>query len=156
MCESVRASCNHVPAMSTSFIVSRVAIYEAVAIWNVSATHQHHDLMYGLWTLGKIVPEHGGIISKRQIRCWMMLLSMDEMREFGCIAEEEDGCVVSNHVPVVFFCLELDRKSARVARIVCRTRLSSQCGELDGDRACLALLEMSAQQTSSRPSVAVK
>ena len=39
------------------------------------------------------------------------LLGVDEMRELGGIAKEEDGGVVEYPIEVSFFSLDLDRKS---------------------------------------------
>ena len=43
-----------------------------------------------------------------QMSRWVSLLCVDKVRELGRISEEEDGCVVCNHIPVALFCSELD------------------------------------------------
>jgi hypothetical protein len=53
------------------------------------------------------------------------LLSMNEMREFRWVSDEEDGGVVKNPVPVSFVCLEFDGEATRITSRVWRARLSS-------------------------------
>lgn len=38
--------------------VAEVAVHESIAVWNTGVAHQDHDLVDGLWVLGKVVPEH--------------------------------------------------------------------------------------------------
>lgn len=42
------------------------------------------------------------------------LLGVDEVREFGGVAEEEDGGVVEHPVQVTLFSPEFDREASRV------------------------------------------
>jgi hypothetical protein len=65
------------------------------------------------------------------------LLGVDEVRELRGVAEEEDGGVVGNHVPVAFVSPELDTEAARVAGQVRSTALAADGGETDTDGAFL-------------------
>src|SRR5260370_16360578 len=55
------------------------------------------------------------------MRLRIALLRVDEIAELQRIANEEDGGVVSRHVPVALFGVKLPRKPARIARRVRRT-----------------------------------
>lgn len=65
---------------------------------------------------------------------------MNEVGELGGIPQEEDWCIVCNHVPVSFFGSELDGEASRVTSAVVRTRLATDGRESDSDRALLAFL----------------
>lgn len=69
------------------------------------------------------------------------LLGVDEVRELGRVAQEEDGGVVSNIVPVALRGAELDGKATGVTVVVVGPRLATDSGEADGDGALGALLE---------------
>lgn len=87
--------------------VSQISVHESESIWNTSVTHQNHDLMDGLWVLGKVVPEHGRIIGTGQVCCGISFLGVDEVWELGWVSKEENRCVVCNQVPVTLVGLEL-------------------------------------------------
>lgn len=55
------------------------------------------------------------------------LLGMDEVRELGGVAEEEDGRVVGDVVPVAFFGSEFDGESSRIAGQIVRATLAPDC-----------------------------
>jgi len=69
------------------------------------------------------------------------LLGVDEVRELGRVAEEEDGSVVSNDVPVALIGPELDRETTGVTGAIVRARLTPDGGEADCDGARLSRLE---------------
>ena len=127
----------------TSFIdelhgVSGISVHEAVAIWDTSITHENHDLVNGLGVLGQIVPEHSAIIGTAEMCGWVALLCVDEVRELGGIAQEENWGVVGHHIPVAFFSSELDGETSRVTSTVVRARFATDRREADGDWAFLA------------------
>ena len=72
---------------------------------------------------------------------WITLLCVDEVWELGWISQEEDWSVVGNHVPVTLIGSELDGETTWVTGTVVRTRLTTDGGESDCDRALLASLE---------------
>lgn len=67
------------------------------------------------------------------------LLGVDEVRELGRVAQEEDGSVVGNHVPVTFISPELDTETARVAGQVRSSALTADGRETNTDGALLVL-----------------
>ena len=70
------------------------------------------------------------------------LLGVDEVREFGGVADEEHGGVVEHPVPVALIRAQLERKTTGVARGIGGTGLTTDGGEARGDTNFLAdLLE---------------
>ena len=61
-----------------------------------------------------------------------------QVRELGRVAQEEDGRVVADPVPVALLSLELDREATRVTGAVVRAALTADGREANGDRALLA------------------
>jgi hypothetical protein len=57
------------------------------------------------------------------------------------VSEEEDWCIVGNHVPVTLVGTELDGEATRVASAIVRTGLATNRGEADSDGTLLAGLE---------------
>lgn len=105
--------------------VSRVTVHESVAVRDAAITHENHDLMDRFRVLREIVPELSRVIATAQVGSWIPLLGMDEVREFGGIAQEEDGGVVCHHVPVTLFCAELDRETSWVSGAVGGARFAT-------------------------------
>src|SRR5271170_3766514 len=65
----------------------------------------------------------------RGLRLWespirLLLRSMDQIRKFDRVLDEENRDVVSHQVPVAFLRIELDCKSAHVARHIGGTGIS--------------------------------
>lgn len=60
------------------------------------------------------------------------LLGVDEVRELGRVANEEDRSVVEYPVPVAFLSPDLDGEPTGIASSVCRSALASDGGETDG------------------------
>lgn len=121
--------------------VARVTVHLAPVLWNTTVAHQDHDLVDGLWVLGEVVPEHSGVVSAAQVRGGVTLLSVDEVREFGWVPQEEDWSVVCDHIPVALVGPELNRETTWVSGTVVGARLTTNSGETDGDWALLSLLE---------------
>ena len=86
--------------------------------------------MDALGALAQIIPEHIHIL---QVRLRVTLLSVDKVRELGRVAQEENRGVVKDPVPVALLRADLDRKPARVARGIGRTRLATDGGEAHSD-----------------------
>ena len=118
--------------------VSSVTVHESVTIRNTTITHENHDLMNGFGVLREVVPELGRVIAATQVGSRIPLLGVDEVREFGGIAQEEDGSVVCYHVPVALFSSELDRETSRVSGTVGGAGFATDGGEANGDWALFA------------------
>jgi hypothetical protein len=56
-----------------------------------------------LRVLGEVVPEHVRVF---EMGLGVPLLSVDKVREFGRVADEEDGGVVEYPVEITFICEE--------------------------------------------------
>lgn len=67
------------------------------------------------------VPEGIGIL---HVRLRVTLLRVNKVRELQRVANEEDWCVVANHVPVTFLGVKFERESTRVTRRVGEPGLS--------------------------------
>jgi hypothetical protein len=116
---------------------------------------ENHDLMNRLWVLGEIVlneqlskrsantrqkwtnPEHVGIL---EMGLRVPLLRVNEVRELGRVAKEEDRGIVEDPVPVSFLCSKLDREATGIPSTICRATLASNSGETNGGANLLANL----------------
>ena len=58
---------------------------------------------------------------------------MNEIWEFQRIANKEDRSIISCHVVVALFGVELHRKSARVSFCICRPLFTANSGKADKD-----------------------
>ena len=58
---------------------------------------------------------------------------MDKIGELDGVSDEEDWSVVSNHVPVSFFSIELDGITSWVSGGICRSLFTSDSGESEKD-----------------------
>jgi len=94
-----------------------------------------------LGVLGKVVPEDGGVIRVGKVSLRVALLSVNEVGELGWVAQEEDGGVVGDHVPVALRSPELDTETTRVASKIGSSALATDGRETDGDGALMTLLE---------------
>lgn len=70
-------------------------------------------------------PEVPGHVWVSQVSLGVPLLTVDEVRELDRVLNEEYGSVVSNHVVVSFFSVELQREPSRVSVGVSRAELTS-------------------------------
>ena len=119
--------------------VAGVTVHLPPAVGDTAVTHEDHDLVDGLGVLRKVVPEHGGVVGVGKVSGRVTLLGVNEVRELRGVAEEEDGSVVGNHVPVALISPELDTEATRVAGQVRSTTLTADGREADTDGALLAL-----------------
>lgn len=106
--------------------MTRVSVHVTVGIRGAPIGKQVHDLMGRLLMGRQIVPEHGGIF---EVRLGVSLLRMDENGEFGGIAEEEDGGVVEDPIPIAFIGVEFERKASRIPGRVGRPFFAADGGE---------------------------
>ena len=63
---------------------------------------------------------------------------MNEVVEFQRIANEEDGSVVADHIPIAFLGVELERKAARIALGIGRPLFAADRGAADECRRLLS------------------
>ena len=64
----------------------------------------------------------------------LRLGSMNDIREFECILDKENGYIVADNVPVTLVSVELDCKSTHVTDSVCTTTAAEDSGEADKGR----------------------
>lgn len=142
--------------------VAGVTVHLAPAVGNTTVTHKDHDLVDRLGVLGKVVPEDSGVVGVGEVSLRVALLSVNEVRELGRVAQEEDGGVwtkvsaierwvdlkvvgcgltVCDHVPVALCGPELDTETTRVTSQIGGSALATDSREADGDGALAALLE---------------
>lgn len=115
--------------------VARVAVHVAVRVWGTTVREEVHDLVDSLLVGGEVVPEHGGIL---KVGLWVALLRVDEERELSWVAQEEDGGVVVDPVPVTLLSVELDGEAAGVASSVCGALLTTNGRETGNSLGLLA------------------
>ena len=63
---------------------------------------------------------------------------MDEVRELNWIFDEEDWCIVSNHIVVAFFSVELNSETSGVSDAIGRADLTSDGRESQEERCSLS------------------
>ena len=76
------------------------------------------------------VPHHVGVFA---VGLRVSLLGVDEVWEFDGITDEEDGSVVSDHIPVALFGVEFDGESTGVTFGVSGSFFASDGGESEED-----------------------
>ena len=101
-------------------------MHVSVTIWSTSVREEDGDLVDGFWNKGKEVPEGVGILA---VGLWVSLLGVDEVWELLWVSDEEDWGVVSDHIPVSFFSIELESETSWISFGIGRTLLTSDCGE---------------------------
>ena len=102
--------------------VGAVAVHVAISVWCSSVGEEDHDLVKGLRREGPEIPCHLLLLDA----CLRVsLLAMNEVWKLDWISDEENRCVVSDHVIVAFFSVELDRKSTRISVTIVGTTLTS-------------------------------
>jgi len=73
--------------------VASVTVHLTPAVGNTAVTHEDHDLVDRLGILRKVIPEDSGVIGVCEVGLRVTLLSVNEVRELGWVAQEEDGGV---------------------------------------------------------------
>lgn len=115
--------------------VGAISVHVSVTVGSSSVREEDGDLVHRLRDKRQEVPEHVGVL---QIGLRVSLLRVDEVRELAGVSNEEHGRVVSDHVPVSFFSVELDGETAGISLSVRRTLLASDGGETSEDGSPLA------------------
>ena len=114
-----------------------ISIHVAVSVWSSTVRHENGDLMESLWGERPEVPGHVGVLNSS---LWVSLLAMDEVWELHWIFDEEDWCVVSDHVVVALLGVVLDGESTWVSIAIVGSTFSSNSGESEEDWSSLANL----------------
>lgn len=115
--------------------VTAVSVHVAVSVRGTTIGEEDADLVS---TLGGQTPEIPGHVAVLAVGLGVSLLGVDEVRELDGVSNEEDGGVVSNHVPVALLSVELDGKTSGVSLSVGRSLFSSDGGETYGDGSSLS------------------
>jgi len=106
--------------------VRAVSVHVSETIGSTSVREEDGDLMGRFGDEGKEVPEHVGVLA---VSLGVSLLGVNEIRELGGVSDEEDGGVVTNHIPVTFFSVELDGKTSGISFSISRTLFTTDSGE---------------------------
>lgn len=114
--------------------VGRVTIHSSETIGGTSVRHQNSNLMGRFRNQRKEVPEHVGAL---EVSLGVSLLGVDEIGEFDGVSNEEDGGVVTNHIPIAFFSVELNGETTRVTFGISRTLFTTDSGESGEDGSSL-------------------
>lgn len=64
-----------------------------------------------------------------QVGSWVSFLGVDEIRELNWVSDEENWCVISNHIPITFFSVELDCKASWISGSISWTLFASDSWE---------------------------
>jgi hypothetical protein len=115
--------------------VGRVTVHEAVTIGSTTVGEEDGDLMDTFGHQRQEIPEG---IRVATVSLGVTLLSVDEVREFGRVADKEDGGIVANHVPVAFFSVEFDGETTRITSSVSATLFTTNSRESSEDGSTLA------------------
>ena len=110
--------------------VRAVSVHVAIPIRGASVREQDHNLVLGLRSVSPEIKGHVGVLNAS---LWVTLLGVDEVRELNGVLDEEDGCVITDHVVVAFFGVEFYRKSSWITVAVVRTALTCNRGEANED-----------------------
>ena len=85
--------------------VRAIAVHVTVAIRSASIREQDRNLMKRFRGEGPEIPHHG---RRPEISGGNTLLGMDKIAELQAISNEENGSVISSHIPVPIFRVELN------------------------------------------------
>lgn len=80
--------------------------------------------MESFWTVAPEIPDHVRVM---KIGLRVSLLGVNEVRELHGILDEEDGCVVANHVIVSFLSIEFNSESSRVSFSISSSSFTGNC-----------------------------
>ena len=96
--------------------VTAEAVHVPVAVRSPAVGEENRHLVQRFRRERPEIPHHRW---RFQVRFRIALLCVDEIAELQRIANEENGRVISHHIPIAFFCVKLQGKPAWVA---CRIR----------------------------------
>ena len=101
--------------------VDAKALHHAEGTGNRPVGHDPHDHVHAFRAEADEVPEivMGGL-RLRKAAIGRGLGGVDQVRKFDCVLDEEDRDIITDNVPIAFLGVELDGKTAHVARDVGR------------------------------------
>jgi hypothetical protein len=73
--------------------VAGVTVHLAPAVGDTTVTHEDHNLVDRLGVLREVVPEDCRVVGVCEMGLGVTLLGVNEVRELGWVAQEEDGSV---------------------------------------------------------------
>lgn len=106
--------------------VAGVTVHLSVVSRGTSVGEEDHDLVNALLVVGKVVPEHVGVL---EVGLGVSLLGVDEDGELGGVSDEEDGGVVVDPVDVALLGVELGGETSGVSGGVGGALLATDGGE---------------------------
>lgn len=80
--------------------------------------------------LRKEIPEH---VRAFQVSLRISLLGVNEIREFNRVSNEENGSVITNHIPIAFFGVEFNSETTRITFGISGTLFTTDSGESSED-----------------------
>jgi hypothetical protein len=98
--------------------VRAIPIHVSVSVRGSAVGEENGYLMESLWGVGPEVPSHVGVF---EVRDWVSLLAVDKVWEFYRVLDEEYRSIVSDHIVVTLFGVELDGETSGVSLGVGRT-----------------------------------
>ena len=102
------------------------SMHMAVRIRNTAVTHDDGHLVQRFRERGAEVPL---ILGTSHIGAGVSLDSMVEVRKLERVAQEEDGCIIADQVPVAFFGVELHGKAADITLGIGSTAFTGHGGK---------------------------
>jgi len=107
----------------------------SVTIGGTTVGEQDSDLMKSLRGVTPEVPSHVRVLA---VVCGVSFLGMKEVSKLNRILDEENGSVVTNHIIVTLFGVELDSETSGISVTVVGTTLSSNSRETSENWCSLA------------------
>ena len=117
--------------------VGAVAIHVSVSIRSTSAGEEDGHLMK---RLRAVAPKVESSVRILDTSSRVTLLAVNEVRELDGVTNEENGGVVSDHVVVSLFGVELNCEAARISLGISCTQLSCNSRESEEQRSALTNL----------------
>src|SRR5215213_1152399 len=102
------------------------SMHMTIAVRSTTIGEKEHNLVQAFRIVTPEVPHHRRAFC---ICAGISFLSMNKIREFFWILDEEDRCIISNKVPVAIFSIRFQSKSPWVPFSISRTFLTAHCGE---------------------------
>jgi len=106
-----------------------------VSVRSTSIREKDSDLVESLRRVSPEIPLSFGV---SEVSLRVALLAVNKVRELNGIFNEEDWGVVSDHIVVALFGVELNGEATRVARSIGRAELASDSRESEEKRSPLA------------------
>jgi len=115
--------------------VRAIPIHVSIAVRGTTIREEDSDLVKSVSGVCPEVPNHVGI---PEVSLRVSLLGVQKVRELNRILNEKHRSVVSNHIVVAFFCVELNGKASGISNAVSRSSLTSDSRESQEERGSLS------------------